>query len=293
VGDELAVGQAEHFVRDVVEVQRLQHGSALPEERAPPSDDRAGSPIVVDDVVQDVPNLRQIDGLSGQKPLRCLRVAQDRRQRLAQLVGQCARQLPERGHAGQVREQLPLLLSLQLSLLALGEVDHHGSQQAPSIRSGGQDPYHVVHPHDTAVGGEHPVLQDVIAAIGRRLQAQLHGPVAIVGMNVIDPEARVGVPLLSRVAQDRLRASIDEDDLERLGVGVEDDGVERVDEVAKVLRRRLSFGPGGLLGREEAIVVERGGGSGEAVMLSTRRKSRSSRESRLTLSGMNTSPDQW
>src|SRR5262245_22779197 len=77
-------------------------------------------------------------------------------------------------------------------------------------------------------------------------------------MNVIDPEVRVGVPLLSRVAQNGFSAAIDEGDLERLGIGVENDRVERVHEVSEVLCRSLRLSSGGLLGREETIVVDRG-----------------------------------
>ena len=110
-----------------------------------------------------------------QEPLRRLCVVENGRQRLAQLMGESTGQFAERGHAGQVREQLSLLLKLQLGLFALGDVDHHGSQLAPPIGPAGHDPYHVVHPQHAAVGRQHPVLHDVVVAVGRRLCAQRHG----------------------------------------------------------------------------------------------------------------------
>src|SRR4029453_4259519 len=82
-----------------------------------------------------------------------------------------------------------------------------------------------------------PVLHDVIATVGRCLPAQRPGPAAIVGVNVIDPEIRVGVPRLLRVAQNGLRPTVDEGDLEGLRIAVENDRVERRDESAEGLRR--------------------------------------------------------
>ena len=96
-----ACARASDFRRDLVEIERLELRFALLQQRAQPADDFAGALVVVHDVVENLADLGQIERLLRQEALGRLGVAQDRRQRLVQLVGQRAGELAEHCDARQ------------------------------------------------------------------------------------------------------------------------------------------------------------------------------------------------
>ena len=85
-------------------------------------DHRAGPLVVPDDVVERRPQLLDVDWTAFQKVPRRLRIAQDRRQRLTQLVRQCARQLSEHGHPAQMRQLASVGVGFQLRSLPIGDI---------------------------------------------------------------------------------------------------------------------------------------------------------------------------
>ena len=99
MGHELTVGQPQNFHGHFIDIGRLKLRFALLEQHAEPADHLARPVIVDDDVIQNLANLGQIDDFFCQYPLRRLRVAEDRGQRLVQFMGQGAGQFPEAGDA--------------------------------------------------------------------------------------------------------------------------------------------------------------------------------------------------
>jgi len=90
--------------------------------RKTPADHLSGAPIVGGDVPQDVLQLLGVEAAGGEEPLRRLRVAQDRRERLIDLVGQSAGELAEHRDPAEVRQLLALLVRLALGPPLLGDV---------------------------------------------------------------------------------------------------------------------------------------------------------------------------
>ena len=94
-------------------------------------------------------------------------------------------------------------------------------------------------PDDTPVGGQHPVLQDVIAPLVDRLSTARGSLLAIVWVHVVRPEVGVGEPGVDGISEDGFGALVDEGDLPRFGVAVDDDRVDGVDEVLGLAASRL------------------------------------------------------
>jgi hypothetical protein len=80
--------------------------------------DVTGPLVVRHDVVQDLAHLLEIHDGGREEALSRLRVAEDRRQRLVQLMGQRRGELPEGGHPADVGQLLSEPLRLELPLLA-------------------------------------------------------------------------------------------------------------------------------------------------------------------------------
>ena len=83
-----------------------------------PVDHRARSLVVVDDVLQDRTYLAEVHGVGLEDILGGLGIAQDRGQRLVELMSQRRGQLPDRRHSIDVAEILPKLLQLAFCLSA-------------------------------------------------------------------------------------------------------------------------------------------------------------------------------
>ena len=121
-GEDVAPGEIEHVARDLVEIEQLPVRFSALEHRAQAPDDLAGAPVRARDVFEDLVDLMQVDGLPSEHAAGGLGVAQNRGQRLAQLVGQRTGELAEDRDAAQMRQELALLLRLTLGALALGDV---------------------------------------------------------------------------------------------------------------------------------------------------------------------------
>ena len=89
------------------------------EQRPHPVDNGARTPVVLDDVGKDRPNLVEVRRCTLQEQLRRLGIAQDRAERLIDLVCQCGRKLAHHRHAADVRDLLPQELRLPFRLVAL------------------------------------------------------------------------------------------------------------------------------------------------------------------------------
>src|SRR6185436_15086551 len=96
---EFAVGQVEDFPCDVVEIDRLKYGWVLAQQRAQPIDHSRSTFVVFDDVVECQLQLAVVQRLPVEQLSRGLRIEKHGRERLAQLVRECAGQLAQRGDA--------------------------------------------------------------------------------------------------------------------------------------------------------------------------------------------------
>ena len=117
----------EHLAHQLVRVERLELGLAALEQRAQPPDHLARALVGGDDVLQDLREDLRLGGLVGEEVLRRLRVAEDRGERLVQLVGDAAGELAQHRHARKMRELQALLARLELDPGAL--LERHGEQQ--------------------------------------------------------------------------------------------------------------------------------------------------------------------
>src|SRR5207245_686907 len=90
-------------------------------------------------------------------------------------------------------------LALLLGPFPLRDVDHHATEPGGVVPF----PHHghlVSQPHHPAVGRDHAVLEVVPALLGRFF-TELHHRLAIVRVQVLLPESRVGDPALRRMSE--------------------------------------------------------------------------------------------
>ncbi len=128
--DEFAVRELERLAHHVVELHRRILRVALAQQRAQPLDHLRGAFVVLHDVLQDFAELVLVGAALLQHAERRLGVAEDRSQRLLELVGKRARELAEHRGARQVRELLALVARIRLGALARGDVgarDHRAA----------------------------------------------------------------------------------------------------------------------------------------------------------------------
>ena len=103
----------------------------------------------------------------------------------------------------------PTCLALVLGPLTLGDIDHHAAQPDHAIVLQHQRDQ-VTQPDHTAVRGDHPVLEVVIALLADRRLADWHGPLAIFRVKVILPECRAGEPPLHGISENALGLAVHE-----------------------------------------------------------------------------------
>ena len=139
----------------------------------------------------------------------------------------------EDGVVGEI-QQARLFAQRGLGVLAGGDVDHDAPEPA-GASSLLHHRHKVAQPHDASVRREHPVFE-VVAALGGGPLAEWHRPVAIVRVNVILPEGRLGQPALPRIAKDALGLIAHERELKGRGVRFPHDAVDRVDQVLEARR---------------------------------------------------------
>ena len=202
---------------------------------------RADAPRARDRVVDQLLHVAQ---LRQQARLRALgqvatqpgHVHAQRGQGLAQLVVDLAGDARTLllAHPLEVRAQVTELLARAAQLLLgpppLGHVYGDAEQlgRAPLAAAHAR---HVAHPQHAAVGGDHAVLDLVVAALGRRAPAHRGHPFAVVRVHVVAPERRLLQPLRQRIAQQRLRLVAHEPELHGGRVGAPDDGLHRLHEL--------------------------------------------------------------
>ncbi len=167
--DEVATHEREYLLDHLVHVDRLVLRFFLPQHGAQPRDDRAGPLVARDDVGEDLRDLIELRRVAGKKPLGRLCIAENRRQRLVQLVRKRAGQLAQHRYAREVRHLVALAGRFALAALALADVDHGGD-------------------HEPALGGLH------------RIQTHLHrqlGPVLADGEEVAARPHRSWLPFVA------------------------------------------------------------------------------------------------
>ena len=119
---------------------------------------------------------------------------------------------------------------------ALGDVEHEAEQMARPAGLVVRDADAVVQPDDVAGQRQRPILELVVAAaaVGERLPLRGHAP-AVIRMHGGDPELRVGEPALDGIAEDALGLLAHEGELQRVDVGLPEDGSDALDDVAIAL----------------------------------------------------------
>jgi hypothetical protein len=116
-----------------------------------------------------------------------------------------------------------------LDFLALGDVEHDAAQgRGPTALD--YDGADVVQPDGPVVGRDDAVLELVRAVFGDRPAPCRGNLLAILRMEVIDPEVRILGPGLEGVAEKALRLPADEADLQRLGLALPDDPADAVEQ---------------------------------------------------------------
>ncbi len=116
--DRIASQEPRDLPDDRVEVERHELGLALLDQRAQAVDHGGGPLVVRHDITQDPAHALEIHDLGSDEALGRLRVAKDRRQRLAELVGQRGGELAQSGDPADVGQLLAEPLGLELPLLA-------------------------------------------------------------------------------------------------------------------------------------------------------------------------------
>ncbi len=107
--NELRASEGQHVVHHVADTQRLERHVAGFQEVTQATNHLAGADVIGDDVFEDVSNVLKVYGFLGEQAFRRLRVAENGRERLIQLVRKGARELAEHGHSSQMRHLLAAL----------------------------------------------------------------------------------------------------------------------------------------------------------------------------------------
>ena len=135
-------------------------------------------------------------------------------------------------------------LALLIRPFPLRDVDQHAMEPGGAVTF--QHHGHLVsQPHHTAVGGDHAVLEVVSPLLGRFF-TEPHHRLAIVRVEVILPECRVGDPAFHRIAEDALGLVAHERELKGRGVCFPDDPVDRIDQVPESVLGSHGLGGGSL-----------------------------------------------
>ena len=129
-GDEIGVQQGERFAHEFVDVDRAHFPFPALVQRAEPTDDLSRTIVFRHDVVADRAQFVEIDIVTPQHLPRRFGVAQNRCERLVQLVRDRCRQLAEQRDARHVPQRRAVLLGFQFGDLALRDVDRNAAQPA-------------------------------------------------------------------------------------------------------------------------------------------------------------------
>jgi hypothetical protein len=106
----------------------------------------------------------------------------------------------ESGDTGHgIREGHIHLIQRLLRLLLRGDVHHQPAKVSRATLSIFDHTHDVPEPDDAAISRHGPVLEVVIAAFQGAVSTEGHGLLAVVRMNMVDPEIRLSQPPLSGV----------------------------------------------------------------------------------------------
>ena len=128
--DQIAVNQVEHFLDDHVDVEGLRLRRSRPHQRTHPMYHLARTAACRNDVAKHVAHLCDVRRRQAEQAQPRLRVGDDRRQRLVQLVRQGPREFADRHDAAGVRKFLSKSKGLELRHLDTGHVgmrDHRAT----------------------------------------------------------------------------------------------------------------------------------------------------------------------
>ena len=159
----IAVQEMQRILHHLVHVDRPMLRILLLEERPQALDHRGRAPIVLHDVVDDLRDLVEPRRRLREESLRSLGVAQDRRQRLIELVGERSRQRTQHAHPRQMRHFVALARRRSLDAPAFRHVDDG-------------------HEHERTVLGLHRIEADLdrnfaaVLAASEELAAGTHAP---------------------------------------------------------------------------------------------------------------------
>ena len=182
--NEIAAGEAEQFFETLIHTHRLERDLAAAQHGAQALDDLSGAAVLADDVREDGAKLDEVGRVLRHEALARLRIAEDAAERLAQLVREGTRERAQGGHAGKMRQLLPLQLRLRTSLLLPRDVHRDAEYSRRCVIYGGAraaaargDPSH------RAIGQDDAILRLIRTASLQRVldRRRTHG--AIVGMD--------------------------------------------------------------------------------------------------------------
>ena len=139
-----------------------------------------------------------------------------------------------------------------LGSLAFCDVDHHPAKPGRLVALD-HDGHQVAQPNDLTVCGDHAVFKVVIPFFRDRRGTRINSPLAIDGIDVILPERRLAQPALDRVTEDALGLLAYEQEFERHCIGLPDDPIDGVDQIAEPVLRGLRLDARRLLTSEQLL----------------------------------------
>src|SRR5512138_430684 len=121
---ERRLGKLERLMNRFRQIEPLRVSVASPQHLAQAPDELAGALVARNDVIDNRAHFLEIHGLLREVVLRRLRVAQDRRERLIELVRECCGELTQLFDARKMDELFLATLPLVLRTLVLSDLEN-------------------------------------------------------------------------------------------------------------------------------------------------------------------------
>jgi hypothetical protein len=126
--DQLAVQQTDGRFDKVIDIDVLRLPLAFPQKTAETVDDLTCPIVFVNNLLESIANFDEVRRILRQEMEGCLRIGQDRGERLVDFVRNRSGKLSEHGHAHQVFNFQTLQRDLGLGRLLFGDVDKYAAE---------------------------------------------------------------------------------------------------------------------------------------------------------------------
>src|SRR4029434_9446195 len=176
-----------NLANDAREIELYKGKLFLLDQRPQPLDDLARSAVVMNYIFENFSHFLHIRRMGGEETLRRLGVAEDRRKRLVQLVGERRRKFAHGGHPRHMGEVLPLSPKCSFGSPAFGDVNR--SPDIPEKRAVGFKAGYTVIQDPTIFTVKPPqaVFRGKIFSRVERVHISFNGLIKVVGMDALRP----------------------------------------------------------------------------------------------------------